>query len=485
MRNVKNVLIFIIACVLCVNSCFIFVSAESAGALGVTEAEGYPSDIVAVDISIDKLPSNGFAAGKFVVKFGENLEYVNTVQCDENYGDLLFGKPSEASAGKNEFTIVCLSGVSSKNYDYTRKMVTVYFRIKSGALPTDDASKNLVAIEALEVFNKSTEACEFASGQAYVTVLGRDSALGETLKGHSLTLDGATSLNFHVSIPELLINDNSFVEFSVNGAEDTVVTKALSECRYDDFGNVILSCEFPAPMWSRTVSARICDGDGTYGETYSYSVKNYAMYMLTGHFSTGDDDADVLLKDLCVALLNYGGFAQQYFEYFADSSDELANGNVLYGENELIVDIITGEYDDRILADTSASFSGNCNGIAYYGVNVAVDSATAITHYFTVDGNADDYVFTLTSPVSDDIVLVPFDADGKIAVVVTNIPAAYLDVPYTVTVCAKSGEGEQISVTYSVRSYMAHNLRSTVSGLPDLIRAMYLYSVAADNYFGR
>ncbi|MBR0327221.1 MAG: hypothetical protein IIX09_05400, partial [Clostridia bacterium] len=139
MRNVKNVLIFIIACVLCVNSCFIFVSADSAGALGVTGAEGYPSDIVAVDISIDKLPSNGFAAGKFVVKFGENLEYVNTVQCDENYGDLTFGKPSEASAGKNQLVILSTNGSSSKNYNYTAKMVTLYFRIKSGALPTDDA----------------------------------------------------------------------------------------------------------------------------------------------------------------------------------------------------------------------------------------------------------------------------------------------------------------------------------------------------------
>ena len=75
--------------------------------------------------------------------------------------------------------------------------------------------------------------------------------------------------------------------------------------------------------------------------------------------------------------------------------------------------------------------------------------------------------------------------NGTVAVTIANIPAAYLDNPYTVSVSSANGGEASLSVTYSVRSYMAHNLKSDVAGLPQLIRAMYLYSTAADTYFGK
>lgn len=476
----------ILAFVLSFCSCFLVVSAAENGVVTVGNAEGYPGDIVAVPISITSLPSKGFAAGTFLVSFGNNLEYVSAVQCDNNYGSLTFTRPSDASTEKNVVNIVCFAGLADTNYKYTKQMATVYFRIKSDALPTDDISESTVSVSTSDAINKDMTGVGFDCVSGVVSVAERNSTLGEALVGHSLTLDGEIALNFHVDVPdELLASETAYVEFSINGQQPTVYTEKLSEFRKDNSGNVILSCYLPSPMWSRTVSVRIYDSNGNYGDTYSYSVKNYAMYMLSGNFTTGNVASDTALKDLCVALLNYGGYSQKYFGYFADSDDQLANGNVIYGNNTLISELVTDDYDDVITNDNIARLEGECAGITYKGVTVAVDAATAITHYFAVDGKTEDYVFTLTSPVADALVLAPFESDGQIAVNIGDIPAAYLDMPYTVTVTAVGGEDAGLSVTYSVRSYMAHNLESDIDGLSDLIRAMYLYGISADSYFGK
>lgn len=486
MRIVNKAFVFLLACVLLVSNCLVFAFAAGEAVITVGSAEGYPGDIVAVPISITALPKNGFASATFDVYFGENLEYVNAVQCEDNYGSLTFSRPSDAASDKNFVSIVCFSGLANKNYTYLRQLATVYFRIKSDALPTDDASENTVSVQTTDAIDKDLGSVSFTCNAGVVGIAERASALGEKLLGHSLTLDGEISLNFHVDVSSaVLSSDSAFVEYTVNGEEPVTVTEKLSECREDTDGNLMLSFSLPSPMWSRAVTARISDGNGNYGDSFTYSVKNYALYMLSGNYTTGDSGRDSALKELCVALLNYGGYSQNYFGYFSDSEDELANGNVLFGDNALIGELVTDEFDSEIRSDASAVLSGACSGISYYGVNVAVDAATAITHYFTVEGNAGDYEFTLTSSVADAVVLTPFEFDGKIAVKINDIPAAYLDLPYTVSVSSANGEGEVLSVTYSVRSYMAHNLDNADDYLTDLIRAMYLYGVAADAYFGR
>ncbi len=484
MRTLNRSFIFLLACVLCLSNCFVSASASDEGMITVGSVDGYPGDIVAVPISITALPSAGFASGSFDVRFGDNLEFVNAVQCGNNYGTLYFGRPTDANAEKNCFNILSLDWTSSKNFNYTKQMATAYFRIKSDALPSDDASKSTVTVSTTGSINKDLQKVSFGSSEGCVRILERSSALGEKLVGHSLTLEGEISLNFHVDIPDaLLSSDGAFVEYVINGQEETVVTEKLSECKKDENGKAVLSCSLPSPMWSRTVTARISDGNGNFGDDYTYSVKNYALYMISGNYTTGNSTKDALLKELCVALLNYGGYSQKYFGYFSDSEFELANGNVLFGDNNLISDYIYDVNDEDIISYKSASLTDASPSIDYFGVNIAVDAATAITHYFVLEGNTSDYVFKLSGPVSDEVILEPFVFEGKIAVKISDIPAAYFDAPYTVTAEPLVADGSSLTVTYSVRDYMAHNLNTANDALKDLIRAMYLYGIAADAYF--
>ena len=67
MSKIGKSLVFLLACVLTVSSCFTFVSAADNGVITVGDVEGYPGDIVEVPISITQLPSKGFASATFTV----------------------------------------------------------------------------------------------------------------------------------------------------------------------------------------------------------------------------------------------------------------------------------------------------------------------------------------------------------------------------------------------------------------------------------
>ena len=485
MKTVKRIFVTLLVFSLLVCSVPFAVSAAGEGAISVGNASGYAGDVVALPVTLTALPEAGFVSGTFVVSYGENLEYVNTVQYGTNYGTLIFAKPSEAGAG-NSFNLVYSNNLIS-NFEYTGQMCTLYFRIKSGATSGDAAAKNTVSVSADGIYNEDLDPVSFNFTSGVVTVADRSSALGESLYGHSLTLDGAIALNFHVSVGATLASDeDATVIYTINGTEVLTVEEKLSECRTDANGNLILSCRLPATMWSRTVSAQIVNGNGDKGDIYSYSVKNYALYMLSGNYTTGDSAEDEKLKELCVALLNYGGYAQNYFGYFNGSTEDLANGNVVSGDNKLISKLVKSSYDATIKTDDIASVNGAATGISYYGVNVSADAATAITHYFAVEGNVADYTFTLSynDGAEKTSELEAFETDGKYAVIIPDIAAAYIDLPYTVT-AKNNSDGTEFTVVYSVRSYMAHNIEGAPTAFANVIRAMYLYGEAANSYFGK
>jgi hypothetical protein len=65
--------------------------------------------------------------------------------------------------------------------------------------------------------------------------------------------------------------------------------------------------------------AKLQDGGCIYSAAYDYSPKKYSMNML-GKSSTSDKQ-----KALCVAMLNYGAAAQEYFNY---NTEDLANNRL-------------------------------------------------------------------------------------------------------------------------------------------------------------
>ena len=453
-------------------------AAEGDGVVTVGAAAGYPGDIVAVTVSITELPKNDFSYGSFVVSYGENLQYVNVVGCGGEYRMDSFRRPDDVA--DIEFKVT-YNNSTVGNYKNEADLFVVYFKIKSSAVASDNnTAKNKIHVSTEgDAFNFYGDAVDFSCVDGYVEVKDRNSALGEALVGHSITLDGSVSMNFHVNVPKSVLNAaDAAVIFTVDGNEKIEAEKKLSDCRKDANGNVMLSFELPSPMWTRTVTAQIVSG-GEEGEIYSYSVKNYALYILSGAYSTDNADSDAKLKALCVALLNYGSYSQEYFGYF---TNDLANKDVNYGET-LAIDNLVSRNVDELITDNCAAVNGSATGVAYAGVNVAVDSATAIRHFFNIE-NTDGIEFYAYRQGETPVKVNASVVDNMIAVTVKDIPAAYLDSPYVVKI-VNTADSTELTVTYSVRSYMASAVKTGAKEMQNLMRAMYLYNVAANEYFGK
>ena len=125
-----------------------------------------------------------------------------------------------------------------------------------------------------------------------------------------------------------------------------------------------------------------------------------------------------------------------------------------------------------------------------------LESATTLTHNFIIDeGSVDDYVFmvngkVITTSTTGDITLTR--VNGKYRISIGNIVAAHLQDVYEVVVTDKAGN-ELINISnYSAMSY-SHVVISSVGLNPagekdaqfvHLLQSLYLYNVAAKEYFG-
>ena len=165
-------------------------------------------------------------------------------------------------------------------------------------------------------------------------------------------------------------------------------------------------------------------------------------------------------------MLNYGGYAQSYFKY-----DDTPLANVDLTEEEQNVESVTLD----MLEDYGYVIDGEEEGIHYYGSSLILKSETTIRHYFYLDEGYEinNYEFKLA-----DKTLTPTSYGSYYYVEIPNLASGELSTSYVVTV-------GDFSISYSGMSYVKKMLESenldTVLG--NLMKAIYLYSQAANTYF--
>ena len=135
--------------------------------------------------------------------------------------------------------------------------------------------------------------------------------------------------------------------------------------------------------------------------------------------------------------------------------------------------------------------NGDSIGIIPTGTqNVNLNSAIHLTVFFTMDAgkNIDDYSFQLTYPVSGTTATKPLSAvydsaNSRYYVNIEDIPAAYMDNDYKITVTNAEGSYE---MTTNILVYLTNLLaKSTDENQKNVAKAMYLYGQAASTYFGK
>ena len=237
--------------------------------------------------------------------------------------------------------------------------------------------------------------------------------------------------------------------------------------------------------------AKLMDGTVVYSKAYEYSPKKYAMNMLS-RASTSDKQ-----KALCVAMLNYGAAAQEFFGY---NTDALMNADLTDAQKAMVDPYDAALFTGAISADSNktANFPKTLMGFSQRSASVSFEGAFAINYYFApneeVAGEMTFYYWTpadyaAADELSADNASGSFgmkrNADGSCWAQVSGIAAKNLDKTYYV--CGKYTDtlGRTFCtgvIAYSLSKYCMNN---AVEGkeMQHLAAATAMYGYYAAQYF--
>lgn len=270
------------------------------------------------------------------------------------------------------------------------------------------------------------------------------------MKGHNVSLSDEIALNFYLKPNSPLYLNNNQVTVSVTcGAAELV--NALFDAEHQT--NVVsgayrFSAELAAKQMADTLVLTVKYGS-TVLYTENYSVKQYADYILQ-HADRYSDETVSLVK----AMLNYGGYVQEYFGY---QTGALANA----GLSETLPELPASGYATVV--------EGSVSG-------VSVEATLQLDAKIRV-------VFRVTKADAGQVL----NCTGGEAVengnVITVTSAGILPTEYaTQQVLTVSGSGNTVTVRYSPMTYLVNQKDN--ANVSDLVRALYAYHLAAVAYVG-
>ena len=154
--------------------------------------------------------------------------------------------------------------------------------------------------------------------------------IGAKLAGYSLSLTGNIGVNFYMELSDQIIADKgAYMQFTLpNG---TVTKVPVSEAQTNTTINAgktyyRFPCEVSSYEMTQDIKAQMFDGNGKCGKEYTYTVRDYAQYIIKNYSSYVD------AYPFAVAMLNYGASSQKYFN---KTVDDLANKNLSSYDQEI------------------------------------------------------------------------------------------------------------------------------------------------------
>ena len=195
--------------------------------------------------------------------------------------------------------------------------------------------------------------------------------IGAKLAGYSLSLTGNIGVNFYMELSDQIIADkDAYMQFTLpNG---TVTKVLVSEAQTNTTINAEKTyyrfpCEVASYEMTQDIKAQMFDGNGKCGKEYTYTVRDYAQYLI--------DHVD-LYQDaypFAVAMLNYGACSQKYFN---KAVDELANKYLNDDELE-IPDRFEGYIDNYVATKAENGVLGK-----FAGLSMVLKSETTLNLFY-------------------------------------------------------------------------------------------------------
>ena len=284
------------------------------------------------------------------------------------------------------------------------------------------------------------------------------------LYGYSLSLDGSIGVNFYMKLSETVLNneESAYMEFTVNEKTQQVPVK---DATIKD-GYYIFRCDVVAKEMADKITAQVYLSEGNpIGDAYTYSVQEYAAYIIDHpeRFPAG-------AVDLVKAMLNYGAASQKYFKY---NTYYLANSILPLGEQQ------------------SALSSGN---LTYYNagdispekISLSLKSTITLKLYFKTDDLKIDELNSVTSFKCTKYQLTTTVSGEYTIVIIEGIRATDFSGIISIK-CYLNGGNDYKTVKIRPSNYAYIALNQPVGGvitddLKEVVRALYIFSVAANEY---
>ena len=319
-----------------------------------------------------------------------------------------------------------------------------------------------------------------------------------TGKGFSLSFEDEILVNFYYTVSDLtdVAEQGMLVFYTDPGAADIAMADDVYIGSATDgavFMNTTdgIAAKYMGDNRYYCAYAKLANGSYAYSKLYQYSPKKYAMNLL------GKDSTSEKQKALCVAMLNYGAAAQNFFGY---KTDALMNSDLTDEQKALAAAYDETLFTGAVAADSSkvGSFAKTATGFSKRSASVSFEGALSINYYFTpdraVDGDITFYYWTSEDYAAADIMTME-NATGSFAMEiksngdywgqVSRIPAKNLDDTYYVAGVYTDADGNTYCtgvIAYSLSKYCLNNAKEGKT-MQELASATAMYGYYAKAYF--
>lgn len=249
----------------------------------------------------------------------------------------------------------------------------------------------------------------------------------------SPTLQADLTVNFQISVHQALQENVQEVALTFGDQTQTYPITG---------GACTVSVKVAAAQMADAITLELTDGTETL--TRTYTVADYAQYILDG-------DYGAQTKAMVQAVLNYGGAAQAYFGHNTENLVSTA-----FGDQE----VPTGTADMKV--DVTAE------NIRFYGASLIYREKIAVRFYFA--GNAEGMTFTANGKTYTAV-----EKNGLWCVEVSDILPQDLGGQIELT-------APGVSVTYGPMNYIVRMNQKGDSKLQNLMKALYNYYLTAAEY---
>lgn len=286
--------------------------------------------------------------------------------------------------------------------------------------------------------------------------------IGEQLKGFNLGLDGVIEFNVYIKMNNELANDpNAYILFTLPDNRSTVKQYVKNAYVQEEYGHMF-TCGVYAQEITKKVSFQVFNGDGVGGKIYYRSVEDYTNTSLNS-----DKEHSIKVRPLIKALLNYGGYSQNLFNY---NLEDMAYKNIK-DELQTSMDNVTKD----VLSKYKAIISGEESGVTKLGLSLSLDAATTLRYYFQIDSSIDISKLDVT-------------VDGNAKEFAKDSNGYYLEVPYISSNkldIVHTFQVGNLSIKCSALTYAYSSLNNNTNSKGMLVsKALYLYSEESKAYTG-